>query len=124
MNPFDNGVRGLGLTIYARKLKRRQGRLGDMWHIDEVFVSIQGQQHYLWCAVDQDGDTIHILGQRGRNQRAAERFSRRLLTGQGREPRWLVTDKLRSYDAVPHIVMPTVRHHNHRCPNHRAELSH
>ena len=84
---------------YARKLKKRQGRLGDTWHIDEVFVTIQGQRQYLWRAVDQDGDCIDILVQRRRNQRAAERFFRRLLKGQGREPRWLVTDKLRSYDA-------------------------
>ena len=63
---------------YARKLKKRQGRLGDTWHIDEVFVTIQGQRQYLWRAVDQDGDTLDILVQRRRNQRAAERFFRRL----------------------------------------------
>ncbi len=49
---------------YARKLKKRQGRLGDTWHLDEVFVSIQGEQQYLWRAVDQEGDTIDILVQR------------------------------------------------------------
>jgi putative transposase len=58
---------------YARKLKKRQGRLGDTWHIDEVFVTIQGQRQYLWRAVDQDGDCIDILVQRRRNQRAGER---------------------------------------------------
>ena len=47
---------------YARKLKRRQGRLGDMWYLDEVFIRINGQQQYLWRAVDQDGDVIDILG--------------------------------------------------------------
>ena len=46
---------------YARTLKRRQGRLGDTWHLDELFVNIRGQQHYLWRAVDQDGDVIDIL---------------------------------------------------------------
>src|SRR5258705_12928684 len=46
---------------YARKLKRRQGRLGDIWHLDEVFIRINGQQQYLWRAVDQDGDVIDIL---------------------------------------------------------------
>jgi putative transposase len=44
-----------------RKLKRRQGRLGDIWHLDEVFVKIGGERHYLWRAVDQDGDVIDIL---------------------------------------------------------------
>ncbi len=46
---------------YARALKRRQGRLGDTWHLDELFVTIQGQRQYLWRAVDQDGDVIDIL---------------------------------------------------------------
>ena len=109
---------------YARKLKKRQGRLGDTWHIDEVFVTIQGQRQYLWRAVDQDGDVIDILVQRRRNQRAAERFSRRLLKGQGGEPRWLVTDKLRSYDAAHRTIMPSVNHINHVYANNRAEVSH
>ena len=55
---------------YARKLKRRQGRLGDIWHLDEVFIRINGQQQYLWRAVDQEGDVIDILVQRRRDQRA------------------------------------------------------
>ena len=41
---------------YARKLRRRQGRLGDTWFLDELFVTIRGERHYLWRAVDQDGD--------------------------------------------------------------------
>jgi len=65
-----------------------------------VFVTIQGQRQYLWRAVDQDGDVLDILVQPRRNQQAAERFFRRLLKGQGTEPRWLVTDKLRSYAAA------------------------
>jgi len=109
---------------YARKFKKRQGRLGDTWHIDEVFVTIQGERHYLWRAVDQDGDTLDILVQRHRNKQAAERFFRRLLKGQGGEPRWLVTDKLRSYDAAHRTVMPTVHHINHIYANNRAEVSH
>ncbi len=109
---------------YARKLKKRQGRLGDTWHIDEVFVTIQGQRQYLWRAVDQDGDVIDILVQRRRNQQAAERFFRRLLKAQGCEPRWLVTDKLRSYDAAHRTIMPTVHHINDVYANNRAEVSH
>lgn len=65
-----------------------------------MFVTIQGQRQYLWRAVDQDGDVLDILVQPRRNQQAAERFFRRLLKGQGTEPRWLVTDKLRSYAAA------------------------
>ncbi len=61
---------------YAGKLKKPQGRLGDMWQLDEVFVSIHGEQQYLWQAVDQDGDTIDMLVQRRRNTQAAARFFR------------------------------------------------
>ncbi len=111
-------------TCHAAKFKNRQGRLGDIWHIDEVFVTIQGQRQYLWLAVDQDGDVIDILMQHRRNQQAAERFSHRLLKGQGGEPPWLVTDKLRSYDAAHRKIMPTVTHLNHVYPNNRAEVSH
>jgi len=56
-------------SAYARKLKKRQGRLGDTWYLDEVFITIQGEQQYLWRAVDQDCDTIDILVQR-RNDEA------------------------------------------------------
>ena len=67
---------------------------------------------------------IDILVQPRRNQHAAERFFRRLLKGQGSEPRWLVTDKLRSYNAAHRTVMPAVDHINHIYANNRAELSH
>lgn len=56
---------------YARKLKRREGRLGDTWHLDELFVTIQGERQYLWRAVDQDGDVIDILVQPRRKRRVA-----------------------------------------------------
>src|ERR1700676_2803716 len=85
---------------YARRLKSKQGRLGDTWYLDELFVRINGQQHYLWRAVDQDGDVIDILLQSRREQRAAERFLRRLLRGQGKEPFWIITDKLKSCSAA------------------------
>jgi putative transposase len=109
---------------YAQKLQKRQGQLGDVWFLDEVFVSIQGEQQYLWRAVDQDGDTIDILVQRRRNKKAAVRFFRRLLKGQGREPGWMMTDKLKSYVAAHRTVMPTVEHLNHVYANNRAEVSH
>jgi len=109
---------------YARGLKRRQGRLGDTWHLDELFVNIRGQQHYLWRAVDQDGDVIDILIQPRRDRHAAERFFRRLLKGQGSVPRRLVTDKLRSYAAAQRTVMPSVLHDTGRYKNNRAEVSH
>ncbi len=109
---------------YARKLKRRQGRLGDVWHLDEVFVKIRGERHYLWRAVDQDGDMIDILVQRYRNARAAKRFFRKLLKGQGSTPWQLVTDKLKSYGAAHRSIMPSVNHTTARYENNRAEVSH
>jgi hypothetical protein len=62
------------------------GLLANERHLDEVFIRINGQQHYLWRAVDQHGDVIDILVQPRRDQRGAERFFRRLLRGQGKEP--------------------------------------
>ncbi len=111
-------------TKYSRRLKRREGRLGDTWHLDEVFLKIQGRRQYLWRAIDQDGDVIDILVQPRRDRRAAERFFRRLLQGQGCEPRVLVTDKLASYGAAQLSTMPSVAHDTSRYANNRAELSH
>jgi putative transposase len=109
---------------YARRLKRRQGRLGDTWHLDELFVTIQGQRQYLWRAVDQDGDVIDILLQPRRDRRAAARFFRKLLKGQGGVPRRLVTDKLRSYAAAHRTILPSVAHDTSQYANNRAEVSH
>src|SRR6202165_2372969 len=109
---------------YARILRRRQGRLGDTWHLDELFVTIQGRQQYLWRAVDQDGDVIDILVQPRRDRYAYERFFRKLLKGQSRAPRRLITDKLRSYSAAHRRVMPSVVHSTQQYENNRAEVSH
>jgi len=109
---------------YVRKLKRRQGRLGDTWHLDEVFIRINGQQQYLWRAVDQDGDVIDILVQPRRDQRAAEKFFRRLLQGQGKEPFRIITDRLRSYSAAMRTTLINVAHCVDRYANNRAEVSH
>ena len=109
---------------YARRLRRRRGRMGDTWHLDEVFVKFHGRQQYLWRAVDEDGDVIDILVQSRRNRRAAIRFFRKLLKGQGCVPRRLITDKLRSYPAACRTVMPSVVHCTDRYANNRAEVSH
>jgi putative transposase len=98
--------------------------MGDTWHLDEVFVKIQGRQQYLWRAVDEDGDVIDILVQSRRNRRAAIRFFRKLLKGQGCVPRRLITDKLLSYPAACRTVMPFVVHCTDQYANNRAEVSH
>ena len=110
--------------IYARRLRHRRGRQGDTWHLDELFVKIQGRQQYLWRAVDVDGDTIDILVQSHRNRLAALRFFRKLLKRQGCVPRRLITDQLRSYPAACRTVMPSVVHCTDQYANNRAEVSH
>jgi len=109
---------------YARRLKRRQGRLGDTWFLDEVFVTINGQRQYLWRAVDQDGDVIDILVQPRRDGCAARRFFRRLLKSQRQAPCRLVTDKMGSYRVARQAFMPFVYHDTARDANNRAEVSH
>ena len=109
---------------FARQLRRREGRAGDTWHLDEVFISIRGVWHYLWRAVDQDGDVLDILVQRRRDGRAAKRFFRKLLRGQRSVPRRIVTDKLRSYVSASRAVIPSVQHIRDKGSNNRAENSH
>jgi putative transposase len=84
---------------------------------------IQGRQQYLWRAVDQDGDVIDILVQPRRDRRAAARFFRNLLKGQGRGPLRLITDKLRSYSAAHRAAMPSFIHSTRQYENNRAEVS-
>ena len=109
---------------YVRKLKRRQGQLGDHWHLDEVFLRINGRLQYLWRAIDQDGDVIDILVQPRRDRRAAERFFRRLLRGQGQQPLRIITDRLRSYSAAMRTSFCNVAHTTERYANNRMEASH
>ena len=109
---------------YARSVRRKQGRLGDVWHVDELFITIRGQRHYLWRAVDQDGDVIDILVTLRRDGKAAKRFFHKMLKHQGKPPWQLVTDKLRSYHAAHREVFPSVTHRTGQYENNRAEASH
>ena len=109
---------------YARNLRRKQGRLGDIWHVDELFITIQGQRFYLWRAVDQDGDVIDILVTQRRDRRAVKRFFRKALKQQGQAPWQLITDKLRSYAAAHREIFPSVVHRTGQYENNRAEASH
>jgi putative transposase len=109
---------------YANALRRQRPRPGDKWHLDEVFVSINGVRQYLWRAVDQDGNVLDILVQRRRDTRAAAKFLRKLLKGLAYVPRVLITDKLPSYGAAKRDVLPSVEHRQHKRLNNRAENSH
>ena len=85
-------------------MKRKHRGYGDTFYIDEVFVKINGKQHYLWRAVDQDGEVVDVFLQAKRDGEAAKRFFKRLLRNHGVEPRKIVTDKLRSY-GVAHAAV-------------------
>jgi len=109
---------------YADQLRRRRAKPGDKWHLDEVFLTLNGVQHYLWRAVDQHGAVIDILVQPKRDRFAAIRFFRKLLNRTRRHPRVIITDKLRSYGAAKKVVLPRVIHRQSRYLNNRAENSH
>jgi putative transposase len=105
-------------------LKRRHGGYGDTFYIDEVFVKIKGKQHYLWRAVDQDGEVVDVYLQTKRDGAAAKRFFKRLLRNYGGEPRKIVTDKLRSYGVAHRELIPEAIHSTEQYENNRAEQSH
>ena len=109
---------------FARRLKRRHQGFGDTFFIDEVFVKIDGIQHYLWRAVDQDGEIVDVFLQSRRDGKAAKRFFKRLLKAHRDEPRKIVTDKLRSYGVAHREMIPETIHDTSQYANNRAELSH
>src|ERR1700739_2363643 len=102
---------------FANGVRRRRPRPGDKWHLDEVFIRIQGELHYLWRAVDQDGIVLDILVQSRRHAGAAQRFFKRLLKGLQYVPRVLVTDKLGSYGVAKRELLPDVEHRQSRYLN-------
>jgi len=109
---------------YVSRLKRKHQGYGDTFFIDEVFVKIDGNQHYLWRAVDQDGEIVDVYLQKRRDGRAAKRFFRRLLKVHRNEPRKIVTDKLRSYGVAHRELITNAIHDTSQYANNRAELSH
>src|ERR1700730_16982119 len=109
---------------YANGLRCRSSRPGDRWHLDEVFLKINGRLHYLGRAVDQDGDVLDILVQSRRDKKAAKKFFRKLLKGLRYTPRVIITDRLKSYHAAKQEIMPSVEHRQDKGQNNRAENSH
>ena len=109
---------------YANQLKHRRPRRGDKWHLDEVFLTINGQRQYLWRAVDQDDNVLDILVQSRRNKQAAKKFFRKLLKRLQYVPRVVITEKLKSYGAAKREILPGVEHRRSRYLNNRCENSH
>src|SRR6516164_3086398 len=109
---------------FSDEIRQRAPTRGDKWHLDEVVISIAGEQHWLWRAVDQNGFVLDVLVQRRRNSRAAQRFMSRLLKSAVTPPRVMITDKLRSYSAARAKMGLRVEHRQHKALNNRAENSH
>lgn len=109
---------------YANTRKYRPGKMGDTQHLDEVFLKINGKQHYLWRAVDQYGNVLDILVQSRRNTQTAKKFFRKLLKGLQYVPRVIIPDKLASYAAAKKEIIPGIEHRQHKGLKNRAENSH
>jgi putative transposase len=108
---------------YARRLRRKQPRPHDVWHLDEVVLSIAGKKCWLWRAVDQDGYVLDEILQSRRDTKAAKRLLTRLMKKQGMAPKRIISDKLSSYGAARRLVMPRVEHWSHKGLNNRVENS-
>ena len=97
---------------------------GDKWHLDAMAVTINGQKHWLWRAVDQHGAVLDVLVQSRRDRHAARRLMRKLLKKHRRAPRVPITDKLKSYAAANRDLGLNVEQRQHKGLNNRAENSH
>ena len=93
------------------------------WHLDEVFVKINGETYYLWRAVDHEGEVLEAFVSKRRDRKAALKFLRKTMKRFGR-PKVIVTDKLRSYGAAMKELGNAESHENSRWLNNRAENSH
>ena len=93
------------------------------WHLDEVFVKINGETHYLWRAVDHEGEVLESFVTKRRDRRAAQRFLKKLMKQYG-APKMIVTDRLRSYRAAMSELGNATKQNTGRWLNNRAENSH
>ncbi len=108
---------------FAACIRRDRPPPNDKWHLNEVVVPINGVKHWLWRAIDANGDMLDILVQTRRNAKAAKRFLMRLI-GQFGPPRVVITDKLRSYIKPIARLAPGADHRAHKGLNNRIEGSH
>jgi putative transposase len=108
---------------FAGFIRRGRSRPNDKWHLNEVVITIRCAKHWLWRAIDADGNVLEILVQPRRNAQAAKRFLARLITRHG-EPRVVITDKLHSYIKPIRALAPNADHRAHKGLNNAIELSH
>ena len=104
-------------------LQKRERKVSDKWHLDEMSLRINGESFVLWRAVDEDGMELDVFLQKRRNKASAIRFLSRLLHSYPR-PRVIITDKLRSYKQPIKRMCPKTRHRSHKGLNNRAENAH
>jgi putative transposase len=109
---------------YAAQIRKQRPRGSERWHLDEVFIRINGKISYLWRAVDDEGEVLDVLVPSRRNKRAALKLMRRLSKLQGAAPDAIVTDKLRSYGAALKVLNLSSWHEMGGRLNNRAEVSH
>ena len=113
--------------MFASEIRKRRvhGRNWSnwRWHLDEVFVRINGETHYLWRAVDHEGEVLEAFVTKRRDRRAALKFLKRTMKRYGR-PWSIVTDRLRSYSAAMKALGNPGRQECGRWLNNRAENSH
>jgi len=116
-------VERFGRLLAGEICKKRRGYHSNwQWHMDEVFVKINGEQFYLWRAIDHEGEVLECFVSRRRNKHAALRFIKKTLKKHG-IPKRIVTDKLRSYQAAlkeicaDTKVQDTTQYKNNLCEN-------
>jgi putative transposase len=110
--------------MVAAELRKRRPKPHTIWHLDEVYLRIDGRMAFLWRAVDAEGEVLDVLVQSKRNKRAALKLMRKLLKKYGFVPDKLVTDDLKSYTAAVKDLGIAKRHERGRWRNNRAENSH
>ena len=110
--------------MVAADLRKRRPKPHSIWHLDEVYLKIDGRMVYRWRAVDAEGEVLDVLVQSKRNKHAALKLMRKLLKKYAFVPQRLVTDDLRSYGAAARDLGLENRHERGRWKNNRAENSH
>jgi putative transposase len=113
--------------LFAKSIRKRRAQSGNYsnwaWHFDEVFVRINGELHYLWRAVDHEGEVLEAFVTKRRDRQAALRFIRKAMKRYG-QPQVVITDRLKSYRAAMKVVGNEARQETGRWLNNRAENSH
>jgi len=109
---------------FARRIRVQRQHSSSTWHIDEVFLKIGGHQHYLWRAVDSEGEVVDVLLQSRRNTTAAKKFLRHAMRTRSASPLAIVSDRWRPTISAIKAVLPSVKHIVGKRLNNRVENSH